>query len=194
MYYPANPSPSGLSTGAQAAGVGVVGLALIAVATFLLRTRREKQGPKSDPPYSGSTFQSLGPGYPPPMPQRPMIPYIAAHHQGLEHHPYANNNPATSTQLYPAREPSRASRRPTSRKSTRARTAPCIPELAANPGPALADGPGATGESTYVYGFSSAVGEWAFKPGELYWATAGAGVGVARVAAREMGAREALLT
>ena len=108
MHYPANPSSPGLSAGAQAgigAGVGVVGLVLIAVAIFfLLRRRRGKQGPKSDARHSGSTFLSSGLVFPPPMQQQPTIPYIATQHQGLEHHPYANNNPPMPPQGYVQQE------------------------------------------------------------------------------------------
>jgi hypothetical protein len=108
MHYPANPSPSGLSTGAQAgigAGVGVVGLALIALGIFfLLRRRRGRETQKSDPHYSGSTFQSSGPESPPPMHQQPTIPYIVAQHQGLEHHPYANNIPPVPLHSHIPRE------------------------------------------------------------------------------------------
>jgi MYXO-CTERM domain-containing protein len=104
MYYPANPPPSGLSTGAQAgigAGVGVAGLALIALGIFFLLRRRRAKGPKSDSHNSGSTLQGSGPeSRPPGMEQVPTVPYIATQHQGLEHHPYANNNPATPPRGY----------------------------------------------------------------------------------------------
>ena len=102
MYYPANPPPSGLPIGAQAgigAGVGVVGLALIALGIFFLLRRRRGRASKSDPHSSGSTFQSSGPESPAPnMQQAPVVPYIATQHQGLEHYPYANNNPAMPPQ------------------------------------------------------------------------------------------------
>jgi hypothetical protein len=101
IYYPANPPPSGLSTGAQAgigAGVGVSGLAVIALGLCFLLRRRRRKSPKSDTHSSGSTLGSAGPQSPAArMEQTQTAPYIAAQHQGPEHYPYANNNPA----MYP---------------------------------------------------------------------------------------------